>query len=121
MQRRARAIACLICRRWTIAISPFDLFEVRDVGIALFLLIKVPIFERAKLNQKSIDDIAEVDWFFSYIVFELTTLMSRKSKNTQRYTQIVSHANQSCSPLFICLSVFKVGMCFRFDLTVPVA
>ena len=35
--------------------------------------------------------------------------------------EIVSHANQSCSPLFICLSAFKVGMCFRFDLTVPVA
>ena len=46
----------------TIAISPFDLFEGRDVGIALFLLLKVPIIERARLNRKSIDDIAAVDW-----------------------------------------------------------
>ena len=64
-------------------ISPFDLFEGRDVGIALFLLLKFLIIERARLNRK-IDDIAEVDWILSYTVFKLTTLMSRKSKNTRR-------------------------------------
>ena len=45
----------------TIAISPFDLFEGPDVGIALFLLLKVKIIEQARLNQKSIDGIAVVD------------------------------------------------------------
>ena len=65
-------------------ISPFDLFEGSDVGIARFLLSKVPIIERARLNQKSIDDIAAVDWILSYTILELTTLMSRKSKNTGR-------------------------------------
>ena len=65
-------------------ISPFDLFEGRDVGIAFFLLLKVPIIERARLNRKSIDDIAAVDWILSYTILELTTLMSRKSKNTGR-------------------------------------
>ena len=65
-------------------ISPFDLFKGCNVGIALFLLLKVPIIEQARLNQKSIDDIAAVDWILSYTIFELTMLMSRKSKNTQR-------------------------------------
>ena len=44
----------------TIAILPFDLTEGRDVGIALFLLLKVLIIERARLTEKSIDDIAAV-------------------------------------------------------------
>ena len=63
-------------------ISPFDLFEGRDVGIAVFLLLRVPIIEQARLNQKSIDDIAAVGWILSYTIFKLTMLMSRKSKNT---------------------------------------
>ena len=66
------------------AISPFDLFEGHDVGTAVFLLLKVAITERARLNQKSIDDIAAFDWILSYTIFELRKLVSRKSKNTRR-------------------------------------
>ena len=62
----------------------FDLFEGRDVGIALFVLLEVPIIERGRLNRKFVDDITAVDWILSYTIFELTTLMSRKLKNTQR-------------------------------------
>ena len=65
-------------------ISPCDLFEGRVTGIALFLLLKVPIIGQARLNRKSIDDIAVVDWILSYTFFELAALMSRKSENTQR-------------------------------------
>ena len=68
----------------TIAISLCDIFEGHDIGIALFLLLKVPIIGQARLNRKSIDDIAMVDWIVSYTFFELTVLMSRKSENTQR-------------------------------------
>ena len=49
----------------TIAISPFDLFKCCDVGIALFLLLKVPITEQARLNQKSVGDIAAVNLILS--------------------------------------------------------
>ena len=68
----------------TIAISLCDIFEGHDIGIALFLLLKVPIIGQARLNRKSIDDIAMVDWIVSYTFFELTALMSRKLENTQR-------------------------------------
>ena len=42
------------------------------------MLLKVPIIERARLNQKSIDDIAAVDWILPYTIFELITLISRR-------------------------------------------
>ena len=66
------------------AISPFDLFEGHDFGTAVFLLLKVAITEPARLNRKSIDDIAAFDWILSYTIFELRKLVSRNSKNTRR-------------------------------------
>ena len=68
----------------TISFSPFDLFYGRDVGNARFRLQKFLIMDLARLNLKSIDDIFTADSILSYTIFEFTTPMSRKSKNTRR-------------------------------------